>query len=158
MLMFFQRLYGALLLSSIMVAPQYLCHIRTPEYFLLQPVCSGSSETHGSRRFGEVHRLLEGVKIVQSGLMGVIGFHPVTPLLSTKFYWWKNSICGMAHGGTSCIIHPRETAGAFRHVFHSCAVIQSWTVGPVAALLCLAVVQRSEERTTRVQSIKHDHL
>lgn len=167
MLMFFQSLYGPLLLSSsIMVTPQYLCHIprlacawwRNPEYFSLQPVCSGSSEAHGNRSLSEVHRLLEGGKIVQSELMEVTGFHPVTPSFNTKSYWWKYSICGMVPGVTSCIIHPRETVGGFRCEFPSCAVVHLGGVGPAAALLCPAVVQRSEERITLVQSIKHDHL
>lgn len=152
-----------LLSSSIMVTSQYLCHVprlpcawwRNPEYFLLQPVCSDSSENHGSRCLGEVHRFLEGVKLVQSELMEVTGFHPKTPSINTRSYLVKVL---NPWDGTWCTIHPRETVDGFRRAFPSCAVVELGGVGPAAALLCPAAVQRSEERITLVQSIKNYHL
>ena len=167
MLMFSERIYGALLLSSsIMVASQYLCLIsrlpsawwRNPGYILHQPVCLGSSEGRGSRCLGEVHRVLVEVKIVQYQLMEVIGFYPPTPPFNTKPYWWKCSVCRMVRGGTSWINHPGETVGGFRRAFPSCAVVQSGSVGPAAALLGPALAQTSEEAMALAQSIKSDHL
>lgn len=169
MFMFFQKPYGApFLFPSIMVASEYLCHIsrlpcawwRNTEYSLVHTVFSGSSDAHGSTCLNEAHRLLEEVKIIQSELLEAIGFHIVTPF---NTYWWKYSICGTAHGGTSrggtsCITHPRETVGEFRCACPISVVVPSQGVGRAAALLCPAVAQRSEKRLTLVQSIKQDHI